>query len=1019
MNLTLKFTLLNRPAFIFFLFSLHCCFAQHLPVKDYTVRDGLAQMQVISVFEDSRGYVWAATKLGLSKFDGERFENFYLRDGLASYAIHRLFEDSESNIWVEYHNLGLGKFDGQIFTNFIFSKERFSCATEHRGAVVLIKNDSLFRISKNKLVFTGVKAPSGANRLISDQVEEELYLNDDKGKVYWLDETTNRFIPLEAFSSRNQHLIRIGNHVLVSVNTDDVTEIYSLKKRSRQLRFSLKGEKLSLNADPGFSFVFSHQNRAWLYHSGERRVSPLSSDFMSGGDGAYQLAEHSHRVYFPSEQGLRCLFLNGFRYFTRQEVPYAWGVAEDRGGNIWISNYGSPLQRYDGRDLHTYRNYVSEIARVFKQMGGPSFTRPGGDDWYYHPLRDRHGKLWFPNISGALVRETDRSWKYIPRDTAMLSYFYLAEDPRRDRIIATGQGGFNLVDSRPPHRSVIIRDTAAMFQYPRWVLCAAVDSAGYYWFGGRAGVARYDPDIKVFKYYTRTNGKMPLESTVSLYFDSYGGLWAGSFMVNPEGLAKYDREADCFRPVFERYFADQPVAFMGQINERYFMAGDNINLYVIDLEALYKNGEERVVKVFNHHNGFMGIEPGQNGFFKASDGKIWICTGTELNVLDPTRLSFDPAPLRTFIRRINNRRLPFDYEHLPAVALEPGKNEVRIEVESVGEDKSAASEFSYRIPGFMNDWSEWQKDNAIYLTNMPTGKYRIEIRSKRGLVDADNHPATHLSFTVSLPLYRSPVFYKYALGIGGLLIGLIGVMAGRQYLQGRKLRKQTARAQDLNRRIKLLQVQSSQAQLNPHFIFNVLQTLQGQILNNHSEQAAENVVKLGHLIRGFLNASVSDENTPVSVLKLEIPLEEEIRLLTTYIDFEKEQKDNFDYKILLVPPLNPADLQVQPLLIQPFIENAIKHGFQDLGRRGRLLITFELEEEEVILCTVEDDGIGREAARRIREQSIRKYRSLGTEVVRRRIESLNQVGYDISVEVNDRPGGGTVVRIRMDFKESN
>jgi streptogramin lyase len=104
---------------IILLFSLQSGLAQRLPVREYTIRDGLAQMQVVSVLEDSRGYIWCATKQGLSKFDGERFENFYLKDSLHSYYISNLTEDSKGNVWFMYNKKGYGRFDGREIKNYI------------------------------------------------------------------------------------------------------------------------------------------------------------------------------------------------------------------------------------------------------------------------------------------------------------------------------------------------------------------------------------------------------------------------------------------------------------------------------------------------------------------------------------------------------------------------------------------------------------------------------------------------------------------------------------------------------------------------------------------------------------------------------------------------------------------------------------------------------------------------------------------------------------------------------------
>jgi sensor histidine kinase YesM len=528
--------------------------------------------------------------------------------------------------------------------------------------------------------------------------------------------------------------------------------------------------------------------------------------------------------------------------------------------------------------------------------------------------------------------------------------------------------------------------------------------------GGRH-IVRYNPDKNTFDYYTDWNKKLAKMGIANLTFDSRGGLWAGTFN---EGLAKYNPKTDKFEAIFEQYLKDKPTYFLGQISEKYFAIGDDLNIYIIDLDELYKNKQEKIVKILNYHNGFMGIEPSQNGFYKASDGKIWVCMGTVLSYFDPKQINFTESPLRTYIRKINDQRLPFDYENLATIELEKDINEVRINVESVGEDKSAYAQFSYRIKGFQVEWSPWQTDRTIYLTNMPQGEFTIEVRSQRSNIANGNHPITHLTFRVNIPFWKSPVFYKYAFLLFLILGSILSLIWYKNINQGKRLSQQKRLSEEQERKIKLLQIQTTQAQLNPHFIFNVLQTLQGQIRTNQRSLASENIVKLAHLIRSFLNASIIDNKQTNSILALEITLEKEIDLIKTYIEFEQEQKDNFDFEIIESPTLNVANFSIQPLLIQPFVENAIKHGFHDAKHRGKLIITFS-EEDEILMCVIDDNGIGRKRSEEIQSKSLKKYKSLGTELVKKRIEILNQVGYDVQINTIDKLEGGTRVIISIDY----
>lgn len=964
-------------------------------------------MQVVGTLEDSRGYIWAATKGGLSKFNGERFENFNRDDGLKIQSnFGQLTEDYKGNIWLRYTNYGFAKFDGQNFTNYVYQDANLSNIVEYKNTMVFMRNDSLFQLLDEKAIFMGITKNSKDNYLKNNPTENILYLYCDGDGIYYLDEKSKKFLPIIKVGMVNLRLHKFNQEILICIDNKNELVYYRLKNKQLTKYFSLSASRQHFDNYPDFSFVFPFKSQTFLYDKDARKIIKLSDD-ISQLEYEINHKNNTSKCYFGTENGLKCVFLNGFKYFTQQEVPYAWGVTEDHQKNIWITNFNYSLQKYANNKLGTITGYERVITKKLSTKH-PNFSM---NNWYYHPLKDKFNKLWLPKIEGALIVENDKFDFFTPKEPKSAPFFNIAEDKQRNKIIGCSYGGITIIENKPPYKYAFVSDTTPMFHTPRFILTAAVDTLGNYWLGGRLGIVRYNPDKKTFKYYNQANQKARQKGIANFTFDSHGGLWAGTF---DEGLAKYNPKTDSFDPIFEQYFRNKCSTFMGQISEHYFMIGDFLNLYIIDLDALYKEKKEVVVKVLNFHNGFMGLEPGQNGLFKDSNGKIWITSGTVLSVLDPKLLNLESATLNTYIRRINGMKLPFKYENLPSIELEYDKNEVKIEVESVGEDKSANSQFSYRIKGFQETWSKWQEDKAIYLTNMPLGNYTIEIRSKRGKID-DKHPLTSLKFSINIPFYKSPNFYKYAFLIFLILIGLLGAFLYRTYRQSIKDKEQNKRKLEQDRKLKFLQIQTTQAQLNPHFIFNVLATLQSQIRHN-PDGASENIAKLSHLIRSFLNANMFDSKTILSVIKLEIGLDKEISLLRSYIEFEKIQKDNFDYEIIETPPIDAINYKIQPMLIQPFVENSIKHGFNELvNKRGKLLIQF-FEEEDSLICVIDDNGIGRANARKLQDGSLKKYKSLGTDLVFNRIEVLKNVGYLINISVEDKPENGTKVTISIRFE---
>ncbi|MBE0648475.1 MAG: DUF2225 domain-containing protein [Bacteroidales bacterium] len=170
------------------------------------------------------------------------------------------------------------------------------------------------------------------------------------------------------------------------------------------------------------------------------------------------------------------------------------------------------------------------------------------------------------------------------------------------------------------------------------------------------------------------------------------------------------------------------------------------------------------------------------------------------------------------------------------------------------------------------------------------------------------------------------------------------------------------------------------SQMNPHFIFNSMNSIQSYISGNDNKTAMSYLSKFARLMRGIL------EHSRQSM----IPLGEEVETLNLYIELERLRfKNKFEYTQELDSQLDLEGLYVPPMLIQPFVENAIKHGLVNKGGDGFLKLSFK-KEDKVIRCIVEDNGIGRDQAALLKTMQSKGHRSLGMQVTRERIEALNK-----------------------------
>ncbi len=185
----------------------------------------------------------------------------------------------------------------------------------------------------------------------------------------------------------------------------------------------------------------------------------------------------------------------------------------------------------------------------------------------------------------------------------------------------------------------------------------------------------------------------------------------------------------------------------------------------------------------------------------------------------------------------------------------------------------------------------------------------------------------------------------------------------------------------LQQRAKELEIQALRSQMNPHFIFNCLNAINRFILGHETEAASDYLTKFSRLMRMIMNHS----RHPY------ISLAEEIDILRLYLDMERLRfKDAFDYRIIVADELEIDDIRIPPLLVQPFVENAVWHGLMHKEERGTLTISFSAN-GDMLTCVVRDNGVGRRHAALLKSKSVERHKSMGMQITAERMALLSGV----------------------------
>jgi ligand-binding sensor domain-containing protein len=309
------------------------------------------------------------------------------------------------------------------------------------------------------------------------------------------------------------------------------------------------------------------------------------------------------------------------------------------------------------------------------------------------------------------------------------------------------------------------------------------------------------------------------------------------------------------------------------------------------------------------------------------------------------------------------------------------------------------TQYRYKLEGVDKDWVRIGTRNVAYYTDLQNGTYTFRVRASVGVESADDHETT-LKIVITPPYWKT-WWFRLLLTLGSLgIIFWLGKNRLRQIKYAADLKQKEAEIKQKEAETAQLRAEFQQiiaetelaalrAQMNPHFIFNCLNSLNLYILENHIDLASDYLQRFSKLIRLVLENSRLER----------IPLSNEVEALKLYMMLECMRfKEKLHFTIEVDPNIDAEMVEIPPLLLQPFIENAIWHGLMHRVEGGSIVLKISELNEKIIHAEIIDDGIGRAAAAQIKSKSATRQKSFGMKVTSERIAAINQI-YNTATKV--------------------
>lgn len=996
-------------AFLFVFLLALSSKGQQYNFRNYSVADGLAQSQVYAMCEDERGYLWMGTQGGgLSCFDGEIFHNYSEDDSLISSFIYSLASDGKGNIWIGTGS-GICRFDGTKF--YRLSDSLNSSST---NALHVAKDGRLWAATSTGLyVFKDNKSQAVYNKKTGYPSDRFNSVYEDKDGTIW--------------AGGENYVLKInGTYVKIYKQKDGlpITRITAITRDgNNRLWCASQGNGLFYFNDTSHFYKFTVENglsnntvqcmttdqqgRLWVgTSSGVTRIDGKEVKVFSEREGlcsntVMSLIEDSFgNIWFGTGGGGVCR-LDGERFIHFNEKSgdmgtWVYSVFCDRKGNRWFGTSSGGVTEYDGTYYTNYYEGAGFTSAKIKAIG-----------------EDTSGALWFGTQGEGAFRYQNGSFKHFQKSDGMSGSFinaFLTDSMNREWM-ATADGGISIYD---PRTEKLERVGKKQGLTQSRITCLVMDGDGNIWAGSYGnGIYLMEYDSSGTRVKTNfTLGKNDLAGNYlrSATCDRYGNVWFGT----TKGICRFDGEH------FKNFKKTEGLAS----NNIYLLIADHAgNLWSGTEKGLDKivydaSGNISSIKHYGKGEGFIGIETSSNAACLDTSTGVWFGTINGASVYHPENDFVSQEPplvhltgIRLFFEPLQNTsywNAPKNKKWFPipdSLVLPYSENSLRFEFTGIDLKNPEGVRFKWMLIGFDKTWTPENTERQATYSNLPPNDYVLVLQARNS--DGFWSDMQRFSFRITPPIWATWPFRIVAAAIVLLIIALI--FSWRVRLIKRKTKMQVEKV-TLEKHVLELEQKALRLQMNPHFIFNALQSIQGFIARNDSAEARRYLAKFGKLMRLTL------ENSRQSYTSIA----QEAESLEYYLGLEALCHGNrFTYSIETDERIDPEATFIPVMLIQPFVENAVLHGMKHLGENvGNIDIRFLLDGKS-ILCEIEDNGVGRKKAAEFEADTKKDHKSAALEITRERLAQVNEKGKPeskleiIDLHNSDGSAAGTKVVIRI------
>jgi len=923
MNLTSQIIRLGLMLLI--LMRVHSSLAQQYNYIHYSTKDGLASEVVNHIIQDNDGFLWFATETGLSRFDGKTFKNYTEKDGLPSNEVFGFYLDSQNRLWII------------SFINELCYYRNGKIYNKH--------NDPILKKLALKFEVWSLTETKSKDIIIWDE-KYNLYKIRHSGGV---EQYSSRPFPRLSLDSLGEQSIPII-FVNIPENVRKLIKSYRLELSPRynvSLHNNIflldrprnKGNKKIIVIDNNLRQLYYFNSPKELRFQTLFSNRALAQTFLPAGAALYDIQLQKQVAFFLPDHIINYIY-------------------KDKENNLWFSTQGDGIFKLGNPQVTCYSFLEDELTSPVQFIGKKDGKLYVGDDnggfWrlkinnidqngipIYTKQKIKVGLSW---LTGEMEKQlvncssSDFFDIYSGQTRVGIKSLYAFGDT----VLKASNESTDLLDT---HGRVIktIHDGRST---------CAIKHNGLYYIGTLNGLYIYSASGKLIA--------KPINDRISSFAPGTdNSLWIASYN---KGVFKWEH--------------GRKTVVINQANTSinsnicrciYYI---NSSLWIGTDKGINKvniSGEGKHKEVVTYTTSD-GLNSNVINTIFVEDSLVYVGTQKGLNCFNekqapcytPSNLKLNNVIVSGVARAFKNK-----------LFLSEKDNNIRFEYSGISFLSGGDIKYQYRLIGLDSQW-QTTFDQVLNYPSLPSGKYKLQIKAinKFG-VQSDTQ---EVEFEIEKKMHEKWWFQLATI----LLVASMVLLAS--WFRIRHIRGMEERKRLINQKILELEQMALRAQMNPHFIFNCLNSIQSYIVRNDSQGANFYLSQFARLVRLTLdNAS-----------RVFLSLKEEVAYLSSYIELEKLQYgSSFEYSIQIAPTIKPEELEIPNMILQPYVENAIKHGLRKFKANGKLLISFQLANNNSVLkCQIEDNGPGIEYVST--HFSRKNYTSKGMSITQQRLSLLNK-----------------------------